>query len=118
MSKLSDQDEKWIDEQEGLMNEGYAIVDAALEDALEYLGDAIENINDRAWRKMTMSTQTVEMGIGVALAEQLVPVVYGRMTKDMHKKLKVSKGTAQALRHIFIGRVIKNIRKGLNERDK
>lgn len=115
--ELDEHARKWIAEHEALMNEGYEIVDRALEDALDYLGDAIENMNDKQWRKMVMSTQTVEMGIGVALAEQLVPVVYGEMHKTMHKKLKIKKETAQALRHIFIGRVIKNVRKELNARD-
>lgn len=109
---------KWITEQEKLMDEGNQLIKAASEDALEYVRDAIENINDKAWRKMAMATQAVEMGVGVGLAEHLVPVIYADMEKTLHKKLKVSKETAQALRHIYIGRVIKNVRRALNERDK
>lgn len=108
---------KWIAEQEKLMDEGTDLIKAASDEALEYVRDAIENINDKAWRKMAMGTQTVEMGIGVGLAEHLVPVIYADMEKSLHKKLKVSKDTAQALRHIYIGRVIKNVRRALNERN-
>ena len=106
----------WIRKQEDLMQEGQDIIKAASDEALEYVKDAIENLNDRAWRKMAMETQAVEMGIGVGLAEHLVPVIYGDMQKKLHKKVKIGKDTAEALRHIYIGRVIKNIRKKLNER--
>ena len=114
---LDEASKKWILKHEKLMEEGGDIVDAAVTEALDYLQDAIDNLNDRQWRKMTMSTQVVEMGIGVMLAERVVPVLYNEMAKNMHKKLKVTPETAQALRHIFIGRVIKNVRKALDERD-
>lgn len=114
--ELSESDVKWIAEQEALMAEGEEIIKEASNEAIEYLADAVENINDRQWRKMVMSTQAVEIGIGVGIAEHLVPVIYNDMQKNMHKKFKVSKETAQALRHIYIGRVIKNVRKALNER--
>lgn len=107
---------KWIKDQEELMMSGHSIVQEASDEALDYVKEAIENINDKQWRKMTMSTQSIEMGIGMSLAEHLFPVIYKDMEKNLHKKIKVSKSTAEALRHIYIGRVIKNIRKALNER--
>lgn len=108
----------WIAEQEELMAEGEALIKQASDEALEYVRDAIENLNDKQWRKMVMATQAVEMGVGVAMAEHLFPVIYQDMSKNLHKKIKVSKQTAEALRHIYIGRVIKNIRRSLNERNK
>ena len=108
---------KWIAEQEDLMNEGETIIKKASDEALEYTVDAVQNINDKQWRKMAMGTQSVEMGVGVGLAEHLMPSVYKDMEKNLHKRLKLSKETARALRHIYIGRVIKNVRKALNERD-
>lgn len=117
MADKSSEDTKWMREQERLINDGEDIIDRAVEDALDYLKDAIENMNDKQWRKMTLSTQSVEMGIGAGLAERVMPVVYDKMIKDMHKKLKLSKETARVLRHIFMGRVIKNIRRELNARD-
>jgi hypothetical protein len=66
---------------------------------------------------MVMSTQAVEMGAGVALAEHLVPMIYDDMSKNLHKRLKIKKDTARALRHIYIGRVLKNLRRSLNERN-
>lgn len=114
---LNEATQKWITEQEELMNAGELIVRQASDEALEYVKDAIENINDTQWRKMVMSTQAVEMGVGVAVAEHLVPVIYTDMSKTMHKKLKLTKETARALQHIYIGRVIKNVRRALNERD-
>lgn len=116
--KIDDATREWIAEQERLMGEGEGIIKAASDEALEYVTDAVNNINDKAWRKMAMGSQSVEMGIGVGLAEHLVPVIYKDMDKNLHKRLKVSKETARALRHIYIGRVIKNLRKALNERDK
>lgn len=109
---------KFIAEQEELMAEGEAIIKEASDEALTYIADAVEHINDKAWRKMAMSTQIVEMGIGVGLAEHLVPVIYGDMESKLHKRLKLPKETARALRHIYIGRVVKNVRRKLNERDK
>lgn len=108
----------WIAEQEELMLEGEQLIKQASDEALEYVRDAIENINDKQWRKMVMATQAVEMGVGVAMAEHLFPVIYQDMSKNLHKKIKVSKQTAEALRHIYIGRVVKNIRRSLNERNK
>lgn len=109
---------KWIAQQEDLMEEGEQIIKRASDEALEYIRDAVENITDKQWRKMAMGTQAVEMGIGVGLAEHLVPVIYGDMESKLHKRLKLPKETARALRHIYIGRVVKNVRKALNERDK
>lgn len=117
MGQLTDEDKKWVDENEQQMIEGREIVDRAVEDALEYLSDTLENLGDRQWRKMTMGSQPLEMGIGQALADNLIPHVYQKMQKEMHKKLKIKKKTAEVLRHIFIGRVIKNIRKELHARD-
>ena len=108
---------KWIAEQEALMDAGEVIVRQASDEALEYIRDAVENINDTQWRKMAMSTQSVEMGVGVAIAEHLVPQIYNDMGKNLHKRLKLTKETARALQHIYIGRVIKNVRRQLNERD-
>lgn len=108
---------KWVEDQEKLMDEGNDIVVNASNEALEYVADALENITDRQWRKMAMETQAIEMGVGMAIAEGLVPDIYRDMEKRMHKRLKVNKTTAQAIRHIYIGRVIKNVRKALNERN-
>lgn len=114
--EIDEATKKFIEEQEQLMAEGEAIIKAASDEALEYVRDAIENINDKQWRKMAMSTQAVEMGVGVGMAEHLFPAIYTDMEKSLHKKIKVPKETARALRHIYIGRVIKNVRKALNER--
>ena len=108
---------EWIARQEQLMEEGNIIIKAASEEALDYVKDAIENINDKQWRKMVMESQAVEMGVGVGVAEHLVPKIYNDMEKNLHKRIKVDKNTSRALRHIYIGRVIKNIRKELNGRD-
>lgn len=108
---------KWIAEQEELMDEGEAIIKAASDEALEYVRDAVENLNDKQWRKMVMSSQAVEMGVGIGFAEHLVRVIYSDMEKNLHKRIKVSRETSRALRHIYIGRVIKNIRKAINERN-
>ena len=117
MTKLDKDTLEWINKQEKLMHEGEKILAEASNEALEYMQDAVENLPDRQWRKMVMETQSVEMGVGVSIVDHLVPVIYRDMEKTLHKRLKVPKDTARALRHIYIGRVIKNVRKALNERD-
>lgn len=117
--KLTDADEKWIGTQEELMERGQKLVQQASDEALDYLGDAVQNITDRQWRKMAMETQALEMGAGIALAEHVVPQIYQDMEKKLRKRLKVTKNVEQSLRHIYIGRVIKNVRKELqNEYEK
>jgi len=114
---LDEATKEWITEQEQLMDEGEQLIKEASDEALEYVRDAIENLNDKQWRKMVMQSQAVEMGVGVGIAEHLVPVIYNDMEHKLHKRIKVNKQTARALRHIYIGRVIKNIRRALNERN-
>lgn len=116
MADIDEASIDWIEGQERLMEEGQSLIQEASNEALEYVQDALENIHDKQWRKMTMESQIVEVGIGIGLAEHLVPVIYKDMEKNLHKKLKIPKETARALRHIYIGRVIKNIRKELNAR--
>lgn len=116
MADIDEASIEWIEEQERLMEEGQSLIQEASNEALEYVQDALENIHDKQWRKMTMESQIVEVGIGIGLAEHLVPIIYKDMEKNLHKKLKIPKETARALRHIYIGRVIKNIRKELNAR--
>lgn len=118
MEQLSEEDIKWIEEHEDLVKQGRNVVNEASNEALEYVKLALENINDKQWRKMMMSRQAVEMGVGVALMEHLAPAIYKDMEKTMHKKLKIDKRIAVALRHIYIARVIKNIKEALDGRVK
>lgn len=115
--KITKENREWMKKQEALMEEGTQIVKSASDEALDYLSDAIENMNDGAWRRMTISTQAVEIGIGVAFSENLMPNIYEDMKKSLHRKLKLDKEKARALRHIYIGRVIKNIKEKLDERN-
>lgn len=115
--ELDEATKEWIAEQQKLMDDGSELVRLASDEALEYVKDAIENINDKQWRKMVMASQSIEMGVGVAIAEHLVPIIYKDMERSLHKKTKLPKETAEALRHIYVGRVIKNVRRSLNERN-
>lgn len=110
---VSKHDADWIKKQDAEMDKGTLMIRRASDEALEYVADAVENIGDIAWRKMVVETQAVEMGIGMGIAEHLIPVIYKDMEKTMHKRLKIPKDTAKALRQIYIGRVIKNIIKEL-----
>lgn len=110
-----DKDTKWADEQDAQMDKGKEIVSKASDDALEYVADILENMNDRQWRKMAVESQAVEMGVGIGIAEFLVPIVYKDMQKGLHKKLKVPKEIAESIRHIYIGQVVKNIVKELDK---
>lgn len=101
--------QEWADKQEALINNGEAVVKRASDEALDYLKDVMENVGDQAWRKVSVETQAFEMGLGMAVAEHLIPVIYKDMEKTMHKRLKIPKDAAKMLRHIYIGRVFKNI---------
>lgn len=116
----TDKDREWSDKQDELIDRGKDIVQQASNEALEYMADIVQNMNDRQWRKMAVESQAIQMGVGVGIAEHLVPVIYKDMQKGLHKRLKVPKETAVALRQIYIGQVIKHIVKELNayERNK
>ena len=108
---------EWSLEQAKVMNEGSQIVRRASEEALDYVIDALENIEDQAWRKMSIQTQAVEIGVGTALVDIVVPTIYKDVDKILRKQSKLNKEQRQAVQFIFIGRVIKNIRKELNGRE-
>ena len=116
--KLTEDQEQWIREQEAIFDEGQDIVKRSSDEAVDYIADAVENIGDIEWRKMAYGTQSLETGIGAALADHLVPKIYNDMLKGFQKKLKLSKKTSLALRHIYIGRVIKNVGKEREKRER
>lgn len=118
--KPSDSDQAWADMQDNIVNEGKDIVERANKHALEYMADVVQNMPDKQWRKMAVESQAIQMGVGVGIAEHLVPIIYKDMQKGLHKRLKIPKETAVAVRHIYIGQVIKYIVKELNnyERNK
>ena len=111
---MNNQDTEWLEEQLRLTAIGEDVVKKAHDEALEYIQDAIPNIADKQWRKMVIGNSPIEMGVGVTLADDIVPKVYKDMQKSLRKKLKVDKAISQAISHIYIGRVIKNIVGGLN----
>lgn len=111
---LTEEDIRWIEKHEQIIKDGESIVAKASNEALDYLRDVYENINDRAWRKMVMEKHALDIGVGIAIVEHLVPNIYKDMEKSMHRKLKLDKELAKSLRQIYIGRVIKNIKEELN----
>lgn len=102
-------DEQLIEELTGEMDKGREIIINASMEAIEYVSEAIENINDVNWRKMVVRGQALEMGAGRALADKLVPDIYNDMKKKMPRRLKINKELAYALTEIYIGRVVKNL---------
>lgn len=114
MGEATDSDMTWINEQEKLMEDGEQMVRRASDEALDYLQDAVENLGDAQWRRMVIASQATEMGVGGAIADHVVPKVYNDIPKRLSKKLKIPREVAEALAHIYIGRVIRNVRKELN----
>ena len=108
------EDLQWSKKQEEDLETGMMMVRKAHDDALDFMTDAIENMNDRAWRKMVVESQSKEMGVGLALMD-VVARTYEDMGKRLHKKIKVPKKTGDMLRNIYIGRLVKALRKELNE---
>jgi hypothetical protein len=115
----TDKDREWSDKIDQIINvEASELARKAHEDALEYLQDVIENMGDKQWRKMGVDSQAIEIGVGIQLHERIVPAIVGDMKKNMHKRLKLSKEVCQVLTNIYMGRVVKNLVKAINERDK
>lgn len=112
-------DEKWQDEADELLTRGEGITRQASDDALEYVTDVINNLNDKAWRKMAVMQHAVEIGTGVAVAEVAVNKIYNTMRKHFSKKVKLNAQDADMVARIYMGRLMQNIVKGLNsEADK
>lgn len=114
MGDLEQDSQEWADKQDAIIDDGAELVKKAHEEALDYVTDVVNNLGDRQWRKMSVETQAVEMGAGKAIADHLIPVIYNDMKKGLHKRLKLPKEQADAVREIYIGRVVKNLVKELN----
>lgn len=108
-------DLEWALEQERVEIEGREIVKKAANDAIDYLEDILTNISDKEWRRMAVDTRAVEMGVGTAIIRKIEPIV-NDMQKHMPKELGVDKLTAEMLTNIYLGTVIKNVVKALNDR--
>lgn len=106
----------WSDEQVKQTKIGEGIAIDAANNALDFINDVIENYADLAWRKMVVETQAVEIGIGRTLGLHIVPEIFNDIAKKLRKQ-RMPKEHAEMIRDLFIGRVVKNIRKQLNERD-
>lgn len=112
-------DEKWQDEVEVELEKGEALVKKASEDSLNYITDVIEKLGDKAWRKMAVMQHGIEIGAGFAVAEVAVNRIYNTMRKHFNKKIKLNKQDSDMLARIYMGRLIQNVVKELNnEADK
>lgn len=113
---LTPQDKEWVDTTYALMGEGEDLVNDAAEEALEYLEEVMQNAEDKNWRKMSMGTHALEMGIGHGLIDHVAPFVNDTLRKKMKKELKFDDDVVNNLSGIYLGRVIKNIKKAVDAR--
>lgn len=117
---LRDPDMKWADDMEEAGQEGARLVTKAADEALEYMATVVDSIEDKEYRRIAVEGRALEIGVGRALVSQVAPVL-NDMDKTMHKKLKglgggkeKDKMVANVLANIYIGRVIENIVKEVN----
>lgn len=117
---LQDPDMKWADGMEEAGQKGARLVTKAADEALEYVATVVDSIEDKEYRRIAVEGRALEIGVGRALVEQVAPVL-NDMDKTMHKKLKGLGGSrekdkmvANVLANIYIGRVIENIVKEVN----
>lgn len=115
---MDEAQKEWVESVSDKVHEGEELVRAASDEALEYVTQTLESFDDDDYRRMVIQTQALETGVGIALADHLIPEIYNDMKKKLHKKLKVPKEMSEVIRNIYIGRVMKNIRRELDGRDK
>lgn len=115
--KLTPEQQKQADGITKLQQEGEIIVDKAVEESLDYFDDLMENISDVNWRAMAAEQHALEIGVGVTLAERVVPLLYEKMKRTMGKRVGMPQEAVDVMVAIMIGRVIKNVRRAMNERD-
>lgn len=112
----SKEDFDWVVRNEQLMEEGTQALAEASNEALEYMQMVAENAEDREWRRMAVEQHAFEIGVGLGLEEHVARITKS-MRKTMHRKFKIPKYAARILTNIYLGRLVKNIREVLDERD-
>lgn len=115
-TKISDQDQKWLDKVDELSKEGVSIAERSSMEAAEYVDLLLSNFDDKNYCQMVINQHAVEAAIGQYFADVIAPFFFG-MQKVLRKKTKMSKSNAETCARIHVGRFIRNITKELNKRN-
>ena len=115
-TKISDQDQKWLDEINKLSEEGISIAKRSSMESAEYVDLLLSNFDDKNYCQMVINQHAVEAAIGQYFADVIAPFFFD-MQKVLRKKTKMSKNNAETCARIHVGRFIRNITKELNKRN-
>lgn len=115
-TKISDQDQKWLDEMTKLSEEGISIAKRSSMESAEYVDLLLTNFDDKNYCQTVINQHAVEAAIGQYFADVIVPIFFDTQ-KVLRKKTKMSKNNAETCARIHVGRFIRNIVKELNKRN-
>lgn len=93
------------------------IISKSSDEALDYMGTFMENMGDKDYRVMVAETHALEIAVGIAMREHVIPVM-ASMEKDLPRLLKRNgvkkEAAAGVIVPIFFGRFIKNLVKEMS----
>ena len=115
-TKISSQDQKWLDKVAKLSEEGILIAKRSSMESAEYVDLLLSNFDDKSYCQMAIDQHAVEAVIGQYFADVIAPLFFD-MQKALRKKTKMSKNNAETCARIYVGRFIRNITKELNKRN-
>jgi hypothetical protein len=116
-TKISGQDQKWLDEVNKLSEEGDSIAKRSSAESAEYTELLLSNFEDKNYCQMAVKHHAIEAAIGQYFVEAAAPLFFD-MQKTLQKKAKMSKKNAETCARIYVGRLVRNIVKELNNKDK
>lgn len=72
-TKISDQDQKWLDEINKLSEEGISIAKRSSMESAEYVDLLLSNFDDKNYCQMVINQHAVEAAIGQYFADVIAP---------------------------------------------
>ena len=115
-TKISDQDQKWLDEINKLSEEGVSIAKRSSMESAEYVDLLLSNFDDKNYCQTVINQHAVEAAIGQYFADIVAPTFFD-MQKVLRKKTKMSKSNAETCARIHVGRFVRNVVEELNKRN-
>lgn len=115
-TKISDQDQKWLDEINKLSEEGILIAKRSSMESAEYVDMLLSNFDDKNYCQTVINQHAVEAAIGQYFADIVAPTFFD-MQKVLRKKTKMSKNNAETCARIHVGRFVRNVVEELNKRN-
>lgn len=115
-TKISNQDQKWLDKVNKLSKEGISIAKRSSVESAEYVDLLLSNFDDKSYCQMAIDQHAIEAAIGQYFVDAIAPLFFD-MQKELRKKTKMSKENAETCARVHVGRFIRNVAKELNKRN-